>query len=249
MHRFLPLLILLLTSLAGCASSPKVEDMSTLEKFNRASWALNYDILDKNIVRPAAIAFEKAPEPARAGLSNFLSNLSEPLYFVNNALQGKPKESATTVLRFVINSTFGLMGILDVAGEMGMKQSAETFSQTLGSYGIDNGPFLMLPVLGPSTVRNSVGDILDFFVYPLSALNSPQVAGKFVLEGLEKRIDLMPYEQMIDDAYDPYVFVKSTYLQNDAYKVSDGDVEEAISEEDFSDYEELLDTLDETNRD
>jgi phospholipid-binding lipoprotein MlaA len=236
----LVLIIGTLLLLSGCASTSTPGD--PFEAVNRKSWDFNYQVMDKYALKPAAQGYENVPQPIRQGVTNLLSNLSEPLYALNNLLQWKVTDSGSSVLRFVVNTTIGLVGIFDPATDMGLAKKEETFAQTFGVWGIGNGPFIMWPVYGASTARNTVGDFVDIFVYPLSILTFEQRAGKFVLEGLDSRIEFQQYEPILDKSLDPYGYVKDVYLQRDAHLVSDGKVDEADTEEfDLEFDDELLD--------
>lgn len=230
----------LMLLLSGCASNSRPGD--PLEGVNRVSWDLNYNVLDKHILKPASEGYAKVPMPIRDGVANVLSNLNEPLYALNNLLQGKVVDSGSTVLRFVLNTTVGILGIFDPATAVGLPKKAETFSQTFGAWGVGNGPYLMWPVYGASTARNTVGDLVDILVYPLSILSPEQMGAKFVLQGLESRIEYQQYEPMLERSLDNYDFVKELYLQHDAYLVNDGKTDEQLPaefEEEFDD--ELID--------
>ena len=225
---------------SGCANPSTPGD--PFESVNRKSWDFNYKVMDKYALKPAAEGYEKVPQPIRQSVTNLLSNLSEPLYAVNNLLQWKVTDSGSSVLRFVVNTTIGLVGLFDPATDMGLMKKEETFAQTFGVWGIGNGPFIMWPVYGASTARNTVGDFVDVFVYPLSILSFEQRAGKFVLEGLDSRIEFQQYEPILDGSLDPYGYVKDVYLQRDAHLVNDGKVDETESDEfDLEFDDELLD--------
>lgn len=233
--------LLIILIMAGCASTSTTAS-DTLEKLNRHSWNFNYQILDKHILKPASQGYEKIPEQIRGGISNLLSNLNEPLYALNNLLQGKVIDSGSTVLRFVANSTVGILGIFDAATHISLPKKAETFAQTFGTWGISNGPYLMWPVYGASTARNTVGDFIDVLVYPLSLLSPEQMVGKFVVQGLDSRITYKQYGPLLEKSLDTYDFVKELYLQRDAHLVRDGQTDtyqSAEFEEEFDD--ELLD--------
>ncbi|PKI06736.1 hypothetical protein CXF78_08930 [Shewanella sp. 11B5] len=225
---------------SGCASTSTPGD--PFEAVNRKSWDFNYQVMDKYALKPAAEGYETIPQPIRHGVTNLLSNLSEPLYAVNNLLQWKVTDSGSSVLRFVVNTTIGLVGLFDPATDMGLMKKEETFAQTFGVWGVGNGPFIMWPVYGASTARNTVGDFVDVFVYPLSILSFEQRAGKFVLEGLDSRIEFKQYEPILDGSLDPYGYVKDVYMQRDAHLVNDGKVDETESDEfDLEFDDELLD--------
>ena len=241
MNQFLKVSSLLLgLQLMACATPPSSAS-DPLESVNRHSWDFNYQVLDKRLLKPAAQGYEKVPKPLRSGISNVLSNLNEPLYALNNLLQGKVIDSGSTVLRFVLNSTIGILGIFDPASDIGLAKKAETFGQTFGAWGIGNGPYLMWPVYGASTARNTLGDLLDVLVYPLSVLSSEQMAGKFVLQGLDSRIEYQQYEPMLEKSLDTYDFVKELYLQRDEHLVSDGQSSSAADDTEFEFDDELPD--------
>lgn len=237
MNRLL-VLVLSLILVAGCASTPG----DPFEQANRKSWDFNYEVMDKHVLKPAAQGYEKVPSPIRGGVVNFLGNLNEPLYAVNNLLQGKVVDSGSTILRFALNTTVGILGIFDPASHLGLPQKVETFAQTFGAWGIGNGPYLMWPVYGASTARNTLGDFLDVLVYPLSILSPEQMIGKFVLQGLDSRIEFQQYEPMLERSLDSYDYVKDIYLQRDAHLVNDGKTDEVEPDEfDFEFDDELSD--------
>ena len=231
--------------LSGCTSMSTPGD--PLEQVNRKSWYFNYQIIDKYVAKPTSKGYEKIPQPVRKGVANFLSNLSEPLYAVNNLLQGKVYDTSSTVLRFTLNTTFGLLGIFDVATDVGLPQKEETFAQTFGAWGVGNGPYIMWPIYGASTTRNTVGDLVDTFVYPLSLLSFEQRLGKFILEGLDSRIEFEKYEPMLNSSLDSYDYVKDIYLQRDAHLVNDGQTDEVEADEfepdEFDEFDEFDDEL------
>jgi phospholipid-binding lipoprotein MlaA len=244
-HLFLIVTILIC---AGCASNPAdqyADPRDPLENTNRALWDFNYDVLDKNVMRPAAKGYEKLGTPVRSSIRNVLFNIEEPLNAVNNLLQGKVKDTGTNIGRFAINSTIGLLGIFDVASEWGLEPKREDFAQTFGSWGIGNGGYLMVPIYGPTTPRNLAGDVMDNVVYPMTLLNPYQIFLTFALSGLENRIQLFDQEPLLEQSLDSYNFVKEIYFQNDQFKVSDGQAGDSAfggaQDEDFMDDELLLD--------
>jgi phospholipid-binding lipoprotein MlaA len=158
MYQQLFKLLLLVSSLvvAGCSSAPdekagnsKVND--PLEGFNRTMWSLNMDYLDPYVIRPAAIAYVNyVPVPLRKGLSNVFSNLDEPANMINNLLMGNGRKAADHFNRFWINTTFGLFGIIDIASAAGIeKRDDKSFGDAIGHYGVGNGPYVMIPAVGP----------------------------------------------------------------------------------------------------
>ncbi len=237
-------LILSALWLAGCSSTtaqqaaPVANDpKDPLESINRSVWTFNYDYLDAYVLRPATVGYMTVvPKPARTGLSNMVNNLNEPANFINGLLQGKPTGSAVSAGRFLLNSTVGIVGLIDVATPMGLAVQEEDFGQTLGVWGVAHGPYLMIPARGPSTMRNMVGDVVDNLYFPMSVLNTPQTIGKFVIGALSAREQLMAQEKLLNDSLDPYAFVKDAYFQRQDYQQYDGNppeqsVDEAALEE------------------
>lgn len=246
------LLIAVVLALSGCAGTPNdsedgegssvVEESEAndpLEGFNRAMWTLNYDYLDPYIVRPAAIAYvDYTPSPIRTGISNFLGNLDEPSSIINNLLMGNGTKALDHFNRFWINSTFGLLGLIDIASAAGITDHDEkAFSDAVGHYGVGNGPYVMIPGYGPWTVRESV-DVVDSTYAPLSYLNIWAGLGKWALEGLETRAALVPQEAMLDNSPDPYALTRDAYLQRQDFNA---EIEEEYNEEEEAYLDEYLD--------
>ncbi len=189
------------------------------ERQNRRFFAAN-EKLDARVIRPSALGYEhRTPGPIRRGIRNFLSNLSEPVVFANDVLQFRFGRAGTTAVRFVTNSTIGLGGLFDVAGQSGVEHHANGFGTTLGRYHVPAGPYVYLPVIGPSTVRDLAGAGVDGLVDPFTwgrYANRVAVAGtKTVVDGLDARaradVDL---QALMDTATDPYATLRSAYLQN-----------------------------------
>jgi len=255
-HVFVAMLSVAL--LAGCASRQdgQVDDQAQeyaderdpLEGFNRVMWDFNYDILDEYILRPVTVVYvDYVPSPARTGLYNAALNLEEPSNTVNNLLQGKLAGSLTSLGRFVLNSTVGLLGLIDVAKEIGLEREEEEFGEVLGKYGVGTGAYLMLPAMGPTDFRSAVGDFVDSSYFPLQDLNFYVTAVRTGIKALEARAQLMDQEGQLDQSLDPYAFVKNAYFQNLQFKVTDGAVppsdEKVDPEEDNLNFEDFLDDL------
>lgn len=226
-----------LVFLVGCASAPEHTDVSDprdrIEGFNRAMWDLNYDVLDPALLRPATVGYTKVvPKPGRKGIDNLLSNLREPDSFVNAALQGKPESMAISAGRFLVNSTIGVFGLFDVATTIGLQERREDFGQTLAVWGVGDGSFLMIPARGPSTVRDTTGDVIDALYSPLGLLNSPLTITRYVLSGLTQREKAMAMEHLLEDSFDPYAFIREAYLQNRLHEIHDGN---PPAEDDYDD--------------
>ncbi len=202
------------------------------ESFNRAMWDFNWDILDHYILRPVTVGYVTVvPQPVRIGLNNVVLNLNEPQTFVNSVLQFKLGDAGATTGRFAINTTLGLVGIFDVATELGIERRNEDFGQTLAVWGVGDGPFLMIPALGPNTVADFTGNVVDNLYFPMNILNPTQRYLRFAVRILNTRADLMDQENLINDSLDPYSFVKEGYYQRQEFLQYDGDVPEEELEE------------------
>jgi len=202
-----------------------VDPRDPFEGFNRAMWDLNYNVLDRHIYRPVAHGYrDYVPVPVKSGLNNLVLNLEEPSSLVNNTLQGKWGWAANAGGRFTINSTLGLLGLFDVADMMGMPRKQDDFNEVLGDYGVPNGPYLMAPVFGPYVTRELASDWVDGLYFPLSELTMWQSVVKWGLKSLHARAAAIDQERLLDNALDPYTFVKDAYLQHLDYKVYDGNV-------------------------
>ena len=159
--------VLATASLAGCATDPSGQN-DPYEKTNRSIFSFD-QALDHAVARPVAVFYNHAvPEFARDGVHNFLTNLDAPVTFGNDVLQGSPDRAGQTLGRMVINSTIGLGGLVDVAAKMGIAPHEEDFGQTLGVWGVGEGPYLVVPLTGPSNPRDSVGTVVDYFMDPLT---------------------------------------------------------------------------------
>lgn len=202
------------------------------EGFNRVMWRFNYDYLDPYLVRPVSLAYVNyTPTPIRSGVSNFLSNLDEPSSMVNDLLMGNAEKAVTHLNRFWINSIFGIFGIFDVASAGGItKQDERAFSDVAGHYGVGNGPYFVIPAYGPATTREAT-DLVDGLYAPLSYLNFWGSLGKWALEGLESRAQLVSQEATLENSPDPYTFARDVYIQRRDYKAE-------ISNQDRIDQEE-----------
>jgi phospholipid-binding lipoprotein MlaA len=193
------------------------------EGWNRAIFKFNYRF-DKKVVRPFARGYrDHVAAPVRDGVSRFLDNLENPLNLFNNLLQGKPLRAGSDLLRFAINTTLGIGGFLDPATKLGLKQSDEDFGQTLGKWGVGTGPYLLLPFLPPKTVRELVGEVPDQRLDPFTYVDDELVRyGGKTFDYFELRYRVLGIDDLVDEAYDPYVFVRNAYLERRAYKVRDG---------------------------
>ena len=243
---------LFLLALTGCSSTPKVENsvsapLDPLESINRPFWDFTWDYADKYVLKPTSQAYvEHVNEDVRTGLFNMAMNLNEPSSIINNLLQGKFSAAAKNTGRFVLNSTIGLFGIFDPASDFGWTREQEEFGEVLGVYGVGDGPYLVVPALGPTSVREEVGDYVDRFYWPLAIIDFWPNLLRVGVIGLEQRAALVDQEQLIKDSVDSYEFVKNAYFQNMKYKVYDGNppIEIDESEEDLEAFMDEFEEID-----
>jgi phospholipid-binding lipoprotein MlaA len=261
---------------AGCATTSTPGDTPDTESTRRASnpdpwepmnrgvFAFN-EALDQYALEPAATAWDFVlPSFVQTGIRNVFANLNMPIVFANDLLQLKPKAAVEDVVRFVHNSVFGIAGLIDVASMSGIPENDEDFGQTLGYWGVPPGPYLMVPILGPYTLRDGVGEIIDTgaasyayftpFWYDVAGLNGIETVGASVgLKGLEllnlRAIYLEELEASKNDAFDYYTFVRSAYLQNRRAKVLDQTDIPANDEDDLYFDEESEDDFEDEDED
>ena len=230
----LQIALLCLVAMASSAQSSEVKDPDPYESFNRKSHSFN-DTLDKYIARPAAKIYTSTlPDPVEKGVVNFFSNLDELTNIMNDLLQAKFGQAANDTGRFLINSTLGIGGLFDVAERAGLpKSEGEDFGQTLGAWGIGEGPYLMLPLVGPSTLRDAPSKYIDSFANPVSHLEDASARNSIRLVGLvSARAELLGLDDAISG--DSYLFVRDVYLQRRDYLVKDGAIEDDFG--DLDDY-------------
>ncbi|MDP2707224.1 MAG: VacJ family lipoprotein [Burkholderiales bacterium] len=216
--------LLSLTLFAGCASTNNPRD--PLEPLNRAVYQFN-DGLDKVVMKPVATVYREAlPDFVRTGVTNFFSNLYDILTALNSLLQGKIADAASDVGRIAVNTTIGIAGLFDVATEIGLEKHKEDFGQTLGRWGIGDGPYLQIPFLGPSSIRDAVGTFVDVKVDPIGWIWRDHIATRNSLWGLyfvNLRAILLDSTKILEEAaLDPYEFQRDAYLQRRRNLVYDG---------------------------
>ena len=233
--RHLAPLAFLLLSLAGCttprAGGMAVAEADRWEKSNRNIYAFNKK-LDNYALKPAAIVYRSAvPTAARHGITNVYNTYNEPLNFLNAVLQGKIKQAFRSVDRFMINATIGVGGLADHATELGRPEEPEDWGQTFAAWGIESGPYVMLPMFGPSTLRDSFGLGFDFIAHPSdivrNAAANPSIfwrAGQISLRivNLRDRVGEQGADAMLAGSLDEYTLVKSAYLQRRRDQIWDG---------------------------
>jgi phospholipid-binding lipoprotein MlaA len=191
---------------------------------NRGIYKFN-DIVDKAVIKPVAQGYrEVLPGPVRTGVGNFFSNLDDVLVLLNDTLQLKLERSASDFSRLTWNSTLGIFGLVDVATPMGLEKHNEDFGQTLGYWGIGNGPYLVLPFLGPSTFRDTAGIVVDWQFDPVVQQKDIPMRNTAVgIHTVDNRARFLDTEKVVEEAaLDPYVFVRDGYLQRRLGLVYDG---------------------------
>ena len=214
--------VLSVTLLAGCATGTNPQD--PFESFNRGVYSFN-EGLDKAILRPAAEVYRGVlPQFIRASVSNFFSNINDIVVAVNNLLQGKFTTAVSDFGRVAINSTIGVLGLFDVASEAGIEKHEEDFGQTLGWWGMGDGPFIMLPFFGPSNGRDAVGRIVDYFSDPVSYVDPTRPRNQlWGTRVVNRRSELLEASTVLQTAaLDPYEFVRDAYLQRRRSQIYDG---------------------------
>jgi phospholipid-binding lipoprotein MlaA len=215
-----------LVLMTGCATGPNANPADPLEPLNRQVARFN-DTVDDAVLRPVATVYQKAlPSPIRAGVNNFFSNLTDVWSFANSVAQLKLQDSAQTFMRLNVNTVFGLAGILDVATELGIDRHYEDFGQTLGRWGVPSGPYLVLPLLGPSTVRDAAALIVDVNGDPVNYINDIPVRNSmYALRLVDIRSKLLLASALLDDAaLDRYSFTRDAFLARRRNEVHDGDL-------------------------
>jgi phospholipid-binding lipoprotein MlaA len=215
-------LLLAALSLSGCAS---MSEKDPYEKFNRSMFSFN-DAVDRNALKPAATAYKAVlPSFVQTGVNNFFSNLSDIWSSANNVMQGKGERGLSDFTRVLINSTFGLGGVLDIASDAGLPKHTEDFGQTLGYWGVPSGPYIMLPVLGPSTLRDTAGLPVDISADPWGyGISSRARNIGTVVRVVDQRAVLLDATNLLEEAaLDRYEFIRDGYLQRRKSQVFDGE--------------------------
>ena len=199
------------------------ENEDPWEPMNRAVFRFN-DTVDRWALKPVAKGYRAVtPDVVENGVHNVFRNLGEVRNLANNALQFKMHDAGVDTARFFFNTTFGLLGFFDVATKMGLQRNDEDFGQTLGAWGVKSGPYVVLPLLGPSTVRDTVSLYPDSYTSAYRQINDVPVRNSmFALNLVDTRASLLSAERLVTG--DKYRFVRNAYLQNREFKVKDGDV-------------------------
>jgi len=230
-----------ITVLMGCATTTSGDNpdefKDPLEGFNRGVFEFNR-VVDRAILKPISSGYRAIfPKVVRKGVSNVVDNLVEPLNFVNLVFQGRPGDAAESFSRFLINSTVGIGGIFDVASGSGLREFDEDFGQTLAVWGVGDGPYIVLPIFGPSTLRDGVGLGVDALGNPVRlGLNETNVDGLFLAQAglvfLDTRSRIHTTLDALYAEKDPYVYARAAYRQQREYLICNGRCEEEQEEED-----------------
>jgi len=227
-------LLIMILVLGGCASLETRESAADVyeegaydpfEPFNRAVFAFN-EKFDQWLLKPVALGYDwLLPGPVKSGVGNFFSNLFQPAVAINDLLQGKPKESAKDAGRFVVNSTVGLLGLVDVAKSMGLGPRDEDWGQTFAVWGMGEGPYFVWPIIGSRFLRDTFGWGLDFLSKPATYIQDPYTSWSlYGIELVDTRARLLPAEKVIDQAAgeDKYIFIREAYRQRRRSLIYDG---------------------------
>ncbi|MEP1600492.1 VacJ family lipoprotein [Hyphomonas sp.] len=236
--------------LGACASTQNAEPgmiHDPYEGFNRQMFAFNTGV-DKYALGPAANVYETVtPEFGRDRVGDFLHNLKSPVIFVNDVLQGEGDRAGDTFARFLVNTTVGVAGLWDVAGYNGMEKHAEDFGQTLAVWGVDSGPFLVLPLVGPTTPRDLFGAGIDRALDPLTWTefdNNPDLddhiaISRSVLGGLNARVALDDEIKQLNAQPEPYIALRRIYSSQRQAEIRNGRINEEEAYDDLPDFDEF----------
>jgi phospholipid-binding lipoprotein MlaA len=218
----LSLLALCLFILCGCATLPpgsKRDPRDPWERMNRASYKFN-DVLDKAVLRPVARGYTKTPQAVQRSVHNFMDNIEYPVTIVNDLLQGQIKPFFSDIARLLLNTSIGIGGLFDPASSAGLDKNNRDFGQTLGKWGVGSGPYLVVPIFGPYTVRDGIGaSTVDTFAKPLTYARLSVSASAYALRQVDHRSRLLPLDATLDSAYDPYAFIRNAYLQQRQFMI------------------------------
>ncbi len=215
-------LALALSGLAGCATTAN-NPKDPYEGFNRAMFKVNEGI--DVVVKPIAQGYDAAaPLPVKAGVGNFFGNISDVWTSINNFLQGKGSQGLSDAGRVLINTTIGIGGVFDIASELGLEKHAEDFGQTLGKWGVSDGPYFYWPIIGPRTTRDTFGYAVDAYADPV--MHVQDVPLRNTLAGVrfvDFRASLLPADKVVEQAaFDKYNYIRDAYLQNRLNEINDG---------------------------
>ena len=215
--------LVLAVALVGCASGPNANPRDPLEPMNRKVTAFN-DAVDGAVLKPVATVYRDiTPDPLRTGVNNFFENLRDVWSFINASLQLRPREAAENFLRFNVNTVFGVAGLFDVASDMGLERTRLDFGQTLGRWGVPSGPYLVLPIFGPSTVRDTAGFSIESSGDLVQGISDVSTRNSlYLLRAVETRANLLRATTLLEGAaLDKYSFTRELYLQRRESQIED----------------------------
>ncbi len=240
--------LLLAIALTGCATQGSTQGQTArnsqdpFESVNRATYAFN-TVADKAVLRPLASGYSRfVPRFLRIGIDNFFTNLQQPRNIVNSVLQGKFRRGTQSTARLLFNSTVGVAGLFDPATSVGIPLHAEDFGQTLEIWGVPEGPYIVVPLLGPFTVSSGAGTLVDWSYHPRRLYDDSSIRDKMNLFWfVYARSKLLSFDEEIDNAFDSYSFVRDAYLQNRDYVRYDGVLPtgDLFDESDLDDFDEF----------
>jgi phospholipid-binding lipoprotein MlaA len=241
------LLLLGMSQISACASSGAVDEDSArveydpFEPLNRKLHGFNM-VVDNYALGPLARGYRKVvPSPIRRGFTNFFSNLTTPRSSLNNFLQGQPKQGFSELGRFLFNSTLGLAGFIDIAGAGGMERYDENFAQTLSVWGVPDGPYVVLPFLGPNMASDVVSLPVDYYSDLWTYYDNSSVRSKvWVLRLIDLRYRLLAADSILVDSPDPYVTIREAFRQNRRFRIYDGNPPEENEEYDDELFDEFF---------
>ena len=216
-------LVVLCALLSGCATGPNANPKDPLEPFNRNVTSFN-DAVDKAVLKPVATVYrDVAPDLVRTSVSNFFENLRDVWSAINATLQLRPREAAENFMRFNVNTVFGMGGLVNVASEMGIERTRLDFGQTLGRWGVPAGPYLVLPLFGPSSVRDAAGFAVESRGDLIQGIDDVRTRNSLIgLRAVETRANLLRATSMLEGAaLDPYTFTRDIYLQRRQSQIED----------------------------
>lgn len=214
--------VVALLGLSGCATTAN-NPKDPFEGFNRAMFSVNEGI--DTVVKPVAKGYDTVmPTPVKTGIGNFFGNIADVWIAVNNFLQGKPGDGFSDVGRVLVNSTIGILGLIDVASDMGLEKHSEDFGQTLGKWGVEEGPYLFWPVIGPRNVRDTFGFAVDVTADPVMHVHDVSARNTLVgVRFIDLRASLLPADKIVEEAaFDKYNYIRDAYFQNRRNAIYDG---------------------------
>jgi len=228
---------------AGCAATPgrTVMGEDRWEGFNRGVYKFN-DTVDRATFKPAAKGYKKiTPSWIRRGVGNFFANLESPITIVNQFLQGKGVTGLKDTGRFLLNTTLGVGGLFDVATPIGLEAHDEDFGQTLAVWGVGSGPYLHLPLFGPSTLRDAPSRAFDYFLDPLThaEIHWEEEWGQRALDMVSTRAELLQLDPTLERTFDPYAFIRDAWLQRREFEIFDGNPPPETLDEELMEEEDL----------